>query len=212
MITVNKDTISKFNPCNARFDKYLKYYDGFNGTIEEFLDLSEITYSEITYDDKIWVARRLLNKNQLIHFAVLCAQSVLHIYENKYLKDNRVKDCLEYLITITDFSNLSNEQEERLSEVRDAAYAAAADAYDDAEAYAAYGAYAAYAADATYAVAAAATYADTAYAAYAVDATYDAADAYAAAATYAAAADSYTDAKTTQQNLNLQFLKVASNL
>ena len=128
---VNVEIIRDMKPCEERFDKnFLVYYPEFDGTFEQFLDLDKITYA-----DKIWVARRLLNKNQLVHWAVLCAQSVLSIYENKYPNDNRVRDCIEYLTTITDFSNLTNEQLIKLRELRGETADAYTDAYAAAYAY-----------------------------------------------------------------------------
>jgi len=161
MIIVNKDIIKKMNPCRSRFDQnYLVHYSDFNGNLDKFLDLDLITYG-----DKIWVTQRLLNKYQLVHFAILCAQSVLSIYENKYPNDKRVGDLLSFLVSISDFSNLSSEQHLKLRDLRSAAKAAA-----DAD------------------------YADAAY-----------------AAVYAADADAAA-ARKTQQDLNLQFLKIAATL
>ena len=134
---LNVEIIKNMNPCKSRFDdNFLVHYPKYDSNFEQFLSLDRIAY-----EDKIWVARRLLNKNQLVHFAVLCAQSVLSIYENKYPDDNRIKDCVEYLMTITDFSNLSNKQREKLIELREGTYQARRFAYAadaaDAAAYAA---------------------------------------------------------------------------
>ena len=125
MITINVQILRAMDPRRSRFDgNFLVHYPNFNGTWSEFLELDKISY-----DDKIWVARRVLNRNKLTHFAVLCAQSVLSIYENKYPDDKRVSDLISFMITIADFSNLSNEQQTKLRELRSAAYAAyAADA------------------------------------------------------------------------------------
>jgi hypothetical protein len=107
----------------------------------------------------------------MVQFAVLCAESVLPIFEASYPKDNRPRKAIEaakeYLRAKTDAA---------ADAAADAAHAAhvayAADAAADAAAYAAYAAHAAHAADAaayaaTYAAYAAA-YAAT-YAAYAAD-------------------------------------------
>lgn len=112
---VNVEIIRKMNPCKNRFDdNFLIYYPNFDSNLEEFLSLDRITYS-----DKIWVYKKLLNKNQLVHFAtILCAQSILEIYQNKYPNDTRIKDCLNYLTTITDFTDLDNSQREKLLYLR----------------------------------------------------------------------------------------------
>jgi hypothetical protein len=141
---INKEILTKFKPCKDRFDNYLSNYPDFNGSFGDFLDLDKITY-----EDKIWVAKKVLNKNQLVHFGLLCAESVLNIFETKYPEDKRVGDCIRYLKSIPNFSDLSLEQKEEIRKHKAAAYAAA-DAYD------AYAAYAAYAAANAYAYAAAA--------------------------------------------------------
>ena len=134
-----------------------------------------------------------LTIEQKKEIALLYAECVLPIYEEKYPNDNRVKDCIQG-IKYYRSGKIKKEELIVLRRAAAAAYAAAADA--DAYADAAYAAYAAayaadaaaYAADAAYAAAAAAyaaAYADAAAAAYAA--------AYADAA-YAAAAAAYADA------------------
>ena len=176
---INKEVLKSFNPCIERWKNYLEHYSEFNGSFDKFIDLDKISYQ-----DKIWLASKVLNRNQLVNFGILCAESVLCIFEEKYPEDKRVRDCIEYLISIPDFSNISQETMNEIWKKRRGAAAAAAT-------YAA----TATAADAAYAAAAAA------YAATTADA------AYAAAAAYAANAA----ARTSQQNLSLQFLKMAAS-
>jgi hypothetical protein len=187
--------IASLNPCTDRHNNYLQHYKDKEFSFDDFLDLENISYY-----DKVWVARIVLNKNQLVHWAILCAQSVLHIFENKQPNDKRPRECLAYLISIEDYSNLTEDQIIVIRKIRrDAAayaYAAAAAAVDAA----------AYAAD--YAAAAAAAAADAAAAA-AVDAAADAAAAAAVDAYAAAAVDAY-NARKLQQDTNLELLKVAS--
>ena len=181
--------IEKLNPCEPRFDNFKNHYPSYEGDFRDFLALENITY-----EDKVWVASKLLNKNQLVHWSIFCAESVKHIFENKYPDNKCLTVLLDYLKNIPDFNNLSAEVKKKIWELRrpaadaaDAAYAAAAYAAADADA----DADAAAAADAAYAAA------DAAYAAaYAVDAAYAAA--YAANAAYAA--------REEQRNLNLLFL------
>ena len=124
MIQINVQTLRAMSPCKSRFEEnFLVHYPEFNGTWSEFLELDEISY-----EDRMWVAQRVLNRNQLIHFAVLCAQSVLSIYENKYPDDKRPSDLINFMITIADFSNLSYIQQEKLMELKSAAGSAACSA------------------------------------------------------------------------------------
>ena len=104
MITINKETILNFEPCRDRLDNYLENYSDFSGTLDEFLELRNISYY-----DKIWVGVRLLTFNQRVHFAILCADSVSHLTDDK-----SVKEFLDYLKSIPDFSELSKEQEENI--------------------------------------------------------------------------------------------------
>jgi uncharacterized protein YpiB (UPF0302 family) len=154
--------------------------------------ISVISYLQgsASYQDKISLFKAIANKNQLVTFATLCAESVLYIFEKKYPKDKRVRECIEYLQGIKDYSILSQVELEEIKKHRDAAYAAA-DAANAADAAYAYAAYAAY--DAANAAA------DAAYA-YAAYAAADAAYAYAAYAAYAAAK------RKLQEELNVQFM------
>lgn len=156
---VNVEIIRKMNPCKGRFDdNFLIHYPNFDSNLEDFLSLDKITYS-----DKIWVCKKLLNKNQLVHFAILCDQSVLDIYQNKYSNDNIIKDCIDYLITFTDFTELGNLEREMLLNFRKECRN-----------------------------------------------TYTSASGYATAAAYASA--DVADVRKTQEDLNLQFLLIASKL
>jgi len=158
---ITKDYLKSLSPCEDRYKHYLQNYKDWQGTLDEFLDLPELTH-----EDKRWVFVRSIDKNKLSFVAADFAERVLHYYENKYPNDDRPRKAIE-------------------AARNNNAYAAAADAaYDAAHAGAARAAvYAAYAADyAAHAGAArAADYAAraAAYAANTADAAADAA--YAAA-------------------------------
>jgi hypothetical protein len=96
----------------------------------------------ISYDDKIWVAMKVLNKNQLITFAMHCALSVLNVFENKFPFDKRPRQLLEYMGTITDFEQMDDGTKAELEKLRReccvATYAVAAAYAIDAAAYTAY--------------------------------------------------------------------------
>jgi len=211
MIIINKEVLKSTAPCVERWKNYLEHYCEFNGPFDDFLNLDKISY-----DDKIWVAKKVLNINQLVHFAILCAESVLNIYEIKYPNDKRISNYLVFIKTIVDFNSMTNEQRGKLRELRGGVWQArnyaAADAAD-AAVYAADAAdaagYAGYAADADAANAVAAGYA--AAVADAIAAGHTAAVAAGYAAAFAADAV-IAAARTDQQNLNLQFLKMAVSL
>jgi hypothetical protein len=149
---VTKEYLESLNPCKDRFDHYLNHYSNWQGTLEEFLDLSELTH-----DDKKWVFVRSIEKDRLRLVAADFAERVLHIYESKYPNDYRPRKAIEAARSGSKYA----------AAYAAAAYAAAAyvAAYAaDAAAYAA--AHAAHAAaDAAYAYAAAYAAETAAYAA-----------------------------------------------
>lgn len=172
---INAEIIKKFEPCEPRFNNFKKEYPKFEGNLKEFISLDRISYR-----DKIWVVTRLFTKKQNVQWAVLCAESVLSIYESKYPNDNRPRAAIDAIKAW-----MNNPSEEN----RLAAYAAAGAAADAA--------YAAYAADY------AAARATNAAADYAAGAATNAARAAAGAANAAA----YDFDKQIELNLKL-ILKV----
>ena len=194
---INTEIIKNLKPCKDRLKNYLEHYANFDGTIKDFVLLNNITYN-----DKIWVITKLFTKEQNVAFAIKCAGSVLHSFEEKFPYDKRPRLALE-----TAEAWLNNPTQENADAACAAAYAA--DAYDDV--------YAAYASAAAYATARAAVYAAANAAAYAAhaDAYADAyADVYAAYAAYATArAADVVDAaeKETQLELNLIFAVEVAN-
>jgi hypothetical protein len=158
MITL--ETIKALKPCKDRLDNYVKHYSEKSFTHGQFMGLKNITP-----EDKIWVALRLIPQAKLRFAAADIAESVLDIYEAKYPNDNRPRLAIEA-------ARNGSADDAHAAAAHDAAYAAAA---HDA-AHAAYAAFAA--AHAAYAARAA----RAARAAYAARAARAAHDAYAAAA------------------------------
>ena len=156
---INKDYLKILSPCEDRFKHYLSHYKDWSGSLEDFLDLPELTH-----EDKKWVFFRSIPKDKFRFIAADFAERVLHIYESKYPNDDRPRKAIEAARSGTAYDAAAYA----------AAYAARA-AYDAASAAAAYDADAAYAARAAYDAASAA--ADATYAAYAAYAAADAADA-----------------------------------
>jgi len=193
---INKEFLKSLNPCTSRYEHLLEHYGEFSGSLSEFLDLPSGYYT-----DKVWVAGEILNKNQLVSWAILCAESVMYIFEANYPGNKSLSNCIDFLKTVKDFNNLTDSQsleiKRHLGIIRD--YCTA---------------HANYAASAAVYAACVAVY--TACVA-ALDATYasDAARSATSAARSAANAAAFTDedaAKHNQQALNLQFLKQAISL
>jgi hypothetical protein len=145
-VKITKEAIKALNPCRDRYENYLKFYGDKELTPAQFLGRKNITQA-----DKMWVCFRLMPKENIRFAAADIAESVLHIYEAKYPKDDRPRKAIEAA---------------RGNDKTAAANAAAA--------------YAAYAADDAYAAYAAAAYAAAAYAAAANAANAAAASAAAA--------------------------------
>lgn len=87
---ITKDYLESLNPCKNRFDHYLTCYSNWQGTLEAFLDLSELTHA-----DKKWVFVRSIEKDRLRLVAADFAERVLHIYESKYPNDDRPRKAIE---------------------------------------------------------------------------------------------------------------------
>ena len=182
---ITKDYLKSLSPCEDRYEHYLTNYKDWSGSLEEFLDLSELTH-----DDKKWVFVRSIDNDKLRLVAADFAERVLHIYENKYPNDDLPRKSIEAARSANN------------------AYTAADDAY------AAYAAYVAYTAGAAAGVASAAGAAGAAaYAAAGVasaaGAARDAA-AYAAYAVYAdaaAASAAYAAARVDEEKAQLEIMK-----
>ena len=87
---ITKDYLKSLSPCENRYKYYLKNYKDWQGTLDEFLDLPELTH-----DDKRWVFVRSIDKNKLRFVAADFAERVLHFYENKYPNDDRPRKAIE---------------------------------------------------------------------------------------------------------------------
>ena len=145
--------VEALKPCEERLDNAKKHYSKTKVTPKQFLKLKYLTY-----DDKIWVAFRLMPKENIRLAAADIAESVLHLFEAKYQNDLRPRKAIEE--ARKDIAP-SNKTYSDAANVVDAAY----DSANTASYAAAYAAYAAAnAADAAYA--AHASYAAAAYSAY----------------------------------------------
>jgi hypothetical protein len=88
MITL--ETIKALKPCKDRLDNYVKHYSEKSFTHGQFMGLKNITP-----EDKIWAALRLMPQAKLRFAAADIAESVLDIYEAKYPNDNRPRLAIE---------------------------------------------------------------------------------------------------------------------
>jgi len=204
---INKEVLKRLKPCADRYEHFLEHHAEFNGSLSEFMDLPNLEYA-----DKIWVARKVLTKNKRVKWAILCAESVMYIFEAKYPDDKSLSDCINYLKTVNDFDDLTYAEkskiEKHLDIIEKALPTYASYATGDVN-YAAHSAiYAAYYA------ATSATTSDTTSASSAAQAARFATEFATESAFYAAknAGENFTAAKHNQLELNIKFLKQVISL
>jgi len=99
---INKEFLKSLKPCADRYENYLEHHASFDGSFSEFIDLPYLDYN-----DKVWVAVRVLTSNQAVKWSVLCAESVVHIFEDKHPDDKSLSTCINFLKTVNDFNNLT---------------------------------------------------------------------------------------------------------
>jgi hypothetical protein len=87
---INKEVISKLDPCKDRFKNFIKFYGNKDFSIKQFMGLKNITHK-----DKLWVAFRLLPKDKIALVAADIAELVLNIYERQYPNDLRPRKAIE---------------------------------------------------------------------------------------------------------------------
>jgi len=114
---VTIESIDKFNPCKSGRDNLIKHYgDKFNMTMEEFLSIENVSY-----DDKVWYATKVINIKTLQQWSVECAEFVLDNFESVYPNNTRVRDCLEVIKRFL----VGEATREELSAAESAVYSAA---------------------------------------------------------------------------------------
>ncbi len=119
--TLNK--IKAHSPCEDGWHKLLNYL-GKTQADDEPLSIATILQSN-GIKDAVWALRAVAGKDKEIRlFAADCAESVLHIYENKYPNDDRPRKAIQ---AARDYANGVIGKDE-LDAALDAARAAAWDA------------------------------------------------------------------------------------
>jgi len=129
---INKEFLKNLKPCTDRYKNFLEHNCSFDGGFSDFLDLDTISYG-----DKMWVAERIIKRNQAVKWAILCAESVLPIFENRYPVENRLSDCINFLKTVKDFNSLTDVEMLEIKNYVDASrsiYGVASDTSDAARA------------------------------------------------------------------------------
>lgn len=87
---VNKEIIVKLDLTKKRLDNYIKFYGDKTFTKQQFMGLKNLTQ-----EDKLWIAFRLMPKESIKLSAADIAESVLYIFEQKYPTDYRPRQAIE---------------------------------------------------------------------------------------------------------------------
>lgn len=82
---INKDLIAKLNPCNDRFENYIKFYGDKEFTKAQFMGLKHLMH-----EHKICIASQLMKKEQLSHAIAAVVDSVAKLFEQKYPKNKKI--------------------------------------------------------------------------------------------------------------------------
>jgi hypothetical protein len=114
---VNMSKISALNPCKDRFENFVKFYGSKTLTKGQFMGLKNITQ-----DDKMWVAFRMMREKSVRLCAIEIAKSVLPIFEKEYPNDLRPRKAIEAAETYLE--NLTEENRQKVESTYGAAYAA----------------------------------------------------------------------------------------
>lgn len=103
-IVINKEFLNELKPCADRFENYIEHYEDFNGSVKEFLLLDKLSIH-----DKLWVIQKyeLFSKIHLVKLAIFSAELVLHLYEDEYPGDNRIRKAIDVAKKYLEVSNYS---------------------------------------------------------------------------------------------------------
>ena len=87
---INTSYLESLRPCQDRLNNWREHYLNFEGTLEEFLNLENISHK-----DKVWVFFRSIPKPIISKVAADMAESVLSIFELAYPEDLRPRKAIE---------------------------------------------------------------------------------------------------------------------
>ena len=114
MITINKQQLKDLCACKDGFKRFTKS----THNTEYDVNVIDLIGSDVTTNDLLWLAGKILPKKKIAQFAVDCAESVIHLSENKEVSQN----CIDVAKAVIENDNITNR-----NDARDAAAAADAD-------------------------------------------------------------------------------------
>ena len=90
MKLINLEYLKSLKPCEDSLNNAIKYYSKFEGDILDVLYLDNISS-----EDKIWIASKVLPDNILHRFSIECAYSTLNNFEKEFPNDSRPRKAIE---------------------------------------------------------------------------------------------------------------------
>lgn len=87
---INKEIVKNLAPNRGLHDNYLKFYGDKEFTKAQFMGLKNIRH-----EYKLWVASRLMTKEQNVNMAIEAAESVLPILEDRYPDDKGPRQSID---------------------------------------------------------------------------------------------------------------------
>ena len=112
MITINQQQLEDLNACEDGLNRFITATD--NTAYD--IDVIDLIGSDVNTSDLLWLAGKILPKKKIVQFAVDCAESVIHLCDNKELAQN----CIDAAKAV-----IENDNETTRAAARKAASAAA---------------------------------------------------------------------------------------
>ncbi len=88
-----KKTTLNFLKKNKAWTSGVEYYKTLNTT--STVEVLKKCADDKEFDHAIWLIKRVLNRKELIKFAVFCAEQVIDIFVKEYPNDNRPRKAIE---------------------------------------------------------------------------------------------------------------------
>ena len=113
MITISKQQLKDLDACLSGLNRFITSTDN----TAYGIDVIDLISTDVTTGDLLWLAGKILPKKKIVQFAVDCAESVVHLSNNKELSQN----CIDAAKAV-----IENDNETTRETTRDAAAKAAA--------------------------------------------------------------------------------------
>ena len=117
MYTINKQQLEDLNACLSGLKRFIAATD--NTAYD--IDVIDLIGSDVNTDDLLWLAGKILPKKKILRFAVDCAESVIHLSNNKESSQN----CIDAAKAVIENDNETTRDAARAAAAHNAAAGAA---------------------------------------------------------------------------------------